>query len=133
MSGLLDAIHFVIGIACLIAAFRIVPSFQALIRLHPLTVISGTGFFILTGITQLGLAVHDSHTWVFAVAAYLQAICISTFLVVLYRDVALALKRLRLAFMAIRHHYQKDGDRVIAAITTALQGADGYRDRVTRN
>lgn len=125
---MLEAIHLVIGIACLVAGFRVVPSFQALIRLHPFTVITGVSFFVLTGVGQFGLASHHSGEWLFALVSYLQAISIVGFLISLARDVQKALRRLRFAFMAIRNHYQSDGERVIATITTALQGQE--RDRV---
>lgn len=131
-QALTDLIHVVLFLACWLAAFRVVPSFQALINLHPLTSLSGTAFFVLAGIENLGLAVHEHHVWLFILSSYLQAVSIVVFLVMLTLDLRQALKRLRMAFMAIRHHYKKDGDRVIATVTTALQGKNGYRDPVTR-
>lgn len=128
MHGLQDAIHIVLLFACGAAALRVVPSIQSIMYLNPVSRVGGTVFFLLAGVSEIGLIVHGSQ-WFFLLAAYFEAVALIAFLIGLARDLQVALSRLRLAFMTVRHHYGKDGDRIIATVTTALQGG-GDNDRV---
>jgi hypothetical protein len=123
--------HLIIFLAYLAAVFRVPPSFRALMKLRLITMVSGAGFFLFCGLTHFGLALGKSDLLFFEITDHLQAVSIVTFLLTLSIDLQNALTRLRLAFQTIRHAYGKDGERMIATVTAALQGTDSY-DRHSR-
>lgn len=114
-------LHLILLAVYTAAVFRVPQSFRALIHLHKITLFSGLLFFILCGGIQLGIILNKNGA-VFLASEYIQAASLIVFIIWLAKDVARALKRLRLAFQAIQNVYGDDGDRMIATITTALQG-----------
>jgi hypothetical protein len=113
--------HTIIFAACLVGALEVSRSFVALIHLRWRTRISAKVFFVTCGLTHLGLALNESGTLFFALTDYLQALGLVAFLALLVQDLFTALRRLQAAFRAIHSEHGKDGDRMIATITLALQ------------
>jgi hypothetical protein len=113
--------HTIIFIACLVGALEVSRSFVALIHLRWRTRIAAKVFFITCGLTHLGLALEKNDALLFTLSDYLQALSLVAFLVLLVQDLFIALRRLQMAFRAIHSKYGKDGDRMIATITLALQ------------
>jgi hypothetical protein len=118
--------HTIIFIACLIGALEISRSFVALIHLQWKTRITAKVFFVTCGLTHVGMALDKSNAVFFTLSDYLQAIALVGFLALLVRDLLRALRRVQMAFQAIHSKYGKDGDRMIATITLALQ--QGHRE-----
>ena len=114
--------YMILSICSLAAAFQIGPSFRSLIRLRPITLMSGAGFFLFGAVVGLGFSLGNETGPIYQTAIYFQAISMVTFLICLHTDLHRALRRLRAAFQAIRIAYGKDGERAIATVIAALQG-----------
>lgn len=119
---MIQVAQIVIFIACMVAFLRVPQSFHALIFLRKITLWSGAIFFLSDGILNLGLALGREDGFVVTLAEIVQAVSIVMFLIWLSKDLLRALRRLRSAFQAIENEYDKDGDRMIATVTIALQG-----------
>jgi hypothetical protein len=115
--------HFVICIACLLGALEISRSYLALFKLRWRTRIAAKLFFVCVAVANLGFIIDKEGASFFQGVYVVEAIALSSFLVLLFIDLRKALKRLRLAFTAIQSHYGKDGQRMIATVVTALQGS----------
>lgn len=106
--------HIAIFIGYLLAIALVVPVFSALIRLSPMTRITGAGFFLFCGVTHAGLAIGDPGSPIVSVTDHLQAVAIIAFIVSLTRDLAAANHRLDKAFELI-------GADSAVAVAAALQ------------
>lgn len=117
--------HCVIFVGYVVAMMQVPPSFRALIKLRPITLITGAGFFVFCGLTHIALALDKSDAdWV-AVTDHAQAACIITFLWCLSQDLRSALIRLRRAYKRLFDEFGPEvGSRMVKVIKESLGGSD---------